>query len=429
MKNKIKKETAVRPVKMVSYKFKLMLTMVQVLRFSAWAGACRFLQNLCLEHRILSWSQYKLSVSGYDQSNSLKEIKKTSGFEWIGDVPAQCLQQAIMDLDKSFKSFWQSGFGFPKFKRRGQGDSFRFPDSKQFSVRMVSKKKAFIKLPKIGEVAFRYSRKIEGVIKNATIKRESDGWYVSFCCEHTENEVSVETPKTGKAVGIDRGISESIVLSNGRKPFVLPENCFKLRSKIAKKQKLLRNKKKFSSNWKKANKQIAKLHKKIVRTRLDFLHKTSTTIVKNHDLVVLENLKIKNMSKSAKGSIENPGKNVAAKSGLNREIIFQGWGMFENMLRYKLGWKDGELELVDPKFTSQRCSECLYRDAKNRKGKKFECLNCGHEMDADLNAAINIENKSQKKKVRAGRVRRVCGDDGVGHVCEAETSSVEAKAS
>ena len=174
-------------------------------------------------------------------------------------------------------------------------------------------------------------------------------------------------------------------------------------------------KKKFSLNWKKLQQKIRKLHSKISRIRHDFLHKASTYVAKNHSYVSLEDLRIKNLSASAKGNLENPGKSVKAKSGLNREILFQGWGIFAIQLKYKTEWNGGYLELVNPKFTSTRCSECLYNDKNNRKVKKFKCLNCGHEEDADKNASKNIN--------REGRSRRDRGDVAVGRIFEAVTSS------
>ena len=198
-----------------AYKFKLMATPRQGQIFATWSGTCRFLYNLGLEHRILSWNQYRKSYSYYDQANELKNLKTVDGFEWIKDSPAQILQQSLKDLDKAFKSFWKSGFGFPRFKRKGIGDSFRFPDPKQFSIRKVSKRKAFVKLPKLGEVAFRITRILEGKIKNATIKKESDGWYICFCAE---KEILVPENKM-PTVGIDRGISETLVLSSGEDSF------------------------------------------------------------------------------------------------------------------------------------------------------------------------------------------------------------------
>lgn len=400
----------------LAYKFKLNPSFEQSEVFSSWAGTCRFLYNLCLEHRILSWQQYRISARWADQDKELKNLKKCEGFEWIKDSPAQILQQSLKDLDKAFKSFWRSGFGFPRYKKKGFGDSFRFPDAKQFSVRRVTKRKAFVKLPKIGEVAFRISQEIEGKIKNATVKKEADGWYISFCCE---KEIIIPNNNL-PTIGIDRGISETLALSCNEDKFKnielnLPNKCKELRERIKVLQKKLRLKKKFSQNWKKLQHKIRKLHSKIARIRHDFLHKASSYIAKNHSYISLEDLKIKNMSKSAKGTLEKKGKNVKAKSGLNREILFQGWGIFANQLKYKSEWNGGHLELVNPKHTSTRCSVCLYNDKKSRKKKHFECLNCGHTEDADKNASKNID--------RVGRTQRDCGGVVIRQSDEAVTSS------
>jgi putative transposase len=401
----------------MAYKFKLMPRAREEEIFLSWAGTCRFLYNLCLEHRILSWAQYRQSYNYFDQANELKILKVCEGFEWIKESPAQILQQSLKDLDKAFRSFWGAGFGFPKYKKKGVGDSFRFPDAKQFKIRKVTKRKAFVKLPKIGEVAFRLSQNIEGKIKNATIKKEVDGWYISFCCE---KEIEIPS-RNHPAVGVDRGISESLVLSSTEDSLrniklTLPRQCKEIRERIKVLQKKLRLKKKFSIGWKKLQLKIRKLHSKIARIRHDFLHKASSFIAKNHSYVSLEDLKIKNMSKSAKGTSENPGKNVKAKSGLNREILFQGWGIFASQLKYKCEWSGGHLELVNPQYTSTRCSECLYNDKKNRKRKQFKCLNCGHVEDADKNAAKNIN--------RVGRTQRDCGGLAIGPTVEAVTSSL-----
>ena len=304
----------------IAYKFKIMPTRVQEETFSSWAGTCRFLYNLCLEHRILSWNQYRKSFNYYDQANELKNLKKVEGFEWIKDSPAQILQQSIKDLDKAFKSFWKSGFGYPRYKKKNRGDSFRFPDAKQFSFREgVTKKKAFLKLPKIGEVSFRLSRPIIGKIKNATIKKEADGWYISFCCEKEIEDTKSDLP----SCGIDRGISETLKVSSLGDDFKsvnlnLPKQCSEIRERIKVLQKRLRNKKKFSQKWKELQKKIKKLHSKISRIRHDFLHKASTYIAKNHGYVSLENLKIKNMSKSAK---ENSWQTQERTLKLNLDLI------------------------------------------------------------------------------------------------------------
>ena len=172
------------------------------------------------------------SVNYYDQANELKEMKKSEGFEWLKETPAQLLQQAFKDLDKAFKSFWGSGFGFPKFKKKGQNESFRFPDPKQFEIVKVSKKKAIVRLPKIGKVQFRLSQNIKGKIKNATIKKESDGWYISFC---VEKEIEIK-PNENPSIGIDRGVSQTLALSDesgySREELELPKSCSFLRDRI-----------------------------------------------------------------------------------------------------------------------------------------------------------------------------------------------------
>lgn len=401
----------------MAYKYKLTPSNVQAETFARFAGACRFTYNLALEHRIDNYNRcIPNSVNYYDQANELKNMKKVEGYEWLKESPAQTLQQALGDLDKAFKSFFRSGFGFPQFKKKGEGDSFRLPDPKGFCIESISRKKAFVNLPKIGKVKFRLSRSIEGTIKNATIKRETDGWYISFC---VEKEIEIAENKK-PSIGIDRGISQTIALSDmtsyEMSELHLPDECKSLRERIKVLQRKLSKKKRFSENWKKLNKRISKLHTRIARIRRDFLHKISTKLAKNHGLITLEDLKIKNMSKSAKGTSEKNGKNVKAKSGLNREILFQGWGLFATMLRYKTEWSGAGFELVNPRRTSQRCSHCLYEDKNNRNGKKFKCLSCGHEADADKNAATNIN--------RAGHAQRACGDADIGPIDETRTSAI-----
>jgi IS605 OrfB family transposase len=162
--------------------------------------------------------------------------------------------------------------------------------------------------------------------------------------------------------------------------------------KLAKQQRKLSRKKKFSSNWKKQQRKIAKLHHRIACIRKDFLHKASTIISKNHAVIIIEDLKVSNMSRSAKGTIEEPGRNVKAKSGLNKSILDQGWAEFRRQLEYKQLWRGGEVVTIHPSYTSQACSACGHVSSENRKTQsRFECVACGFAENADLNAALNIE--------------------------------------
>ena len=168
-------------------------------------------------------------------------------------------------------------------------------------------------------------------------------------------------------------------------------------------QHQLAKKKKFSQNWRKQKARIGKLHLKIKNSRHDFQHKTSTALSKNHALIVVEDLKVVNMSKSAKGTIEQPGSNIRAKSGLNKAILDQGWSEFVRQLEYKAHWQGYQVHKVNPRYTSQRCNECGHTEKDNRVSQSdFECQACGHKANADVNAAKNI--------LAAGLAVLACGE-------------------
>ena len=257
------------------------------------------------------------------------------------------LQQKVRDLDIAFKNFFEGRSAFPEQKKKGKSvDSFRFPQGFKIDNRRIF-------LPKIGWVGFFKSQGMPGKPKHMTVSRNGKHWFVSVCCEV---DIADAVPRS-KTMGIDRGIAKLCALSDG----MVIENpaCIKqYKRKLAKLQRQLARKVKFSKNFYKAKAKITALHAKIADTRRDFIHKTTTTIAKNHGLVVLEDLRVKNMSKSAKGTVENPGKMVKQKSGLNRSILDAAWGEFRRQLEYKMGWANGMVLFVDPKNTSRRCPVC-----------------------------------------------------------------------
>ena len=203
------------------------------------------------------------------------------------------------------------------------------------------------------------------------------------------------------SIGIDCGIANFATTSSGT--LIAPVNSYRhCMGRLAILQRRMAKKVKFSNNWKKVLIKIRKLHSKIANIRRDFLHKLTTTISKSHAMVVIEALKIKNMSKSARGTITNPGKNVKAKSGLNKAILDQGWGEFKRQLKYKLQWLGGILVEVAPQYTSQKCSQCGYTQKLNRTAQySFCCIACNYQEHADINAARNI--------LAAGHVVMACG--------------------
>ena len=290
---------------------------------------------------------------------------------WLKDCHSQVLQQSLKDLEASFKNFFTKRSDFPKFKRKGEKESFRFPQGCK-----LEQHNNRIYLPKIGWVRYRNSRDVVGQIKNVTVSQKCGKWYVSI-----QTEIEMETPiPKGSEIGIDMGIVRFATLSNGE--YFEPINAFKTyKGKLAKLQKRLKNKTKGSHNWLKLK---------------DYLHKISNKISKKHAIVYVEDLKVSNMSKSARGTLEEPGKNVKQKSGLNRAILDQSWFKFRRQLSYKLTWNGGFLVAVPPQNTSRTCPCCGHTAKENRRTQsEFECVDCGYTENADVVGAINILNRGQ----------------------------------
>jgi putative transposase len=320
---------------------------------------------------------------------------------FLADVHSQILQQALIDLDRAYQAFFRrlkdgEDPGYPRFKKKLVHDSFRYPQGFKIDNRHIY-------LPKIGWFRFYRSRKIEGIPKNITVSRDGEHWYASI-----QVELETEDPKPSQkpSVGTDMGVSWFYTCSDGS--CAEPLNAFgALAEKLAKEQRKLARMVKFSANWKKQKTKVNQIHRKIRDTRLDFLHKESTKLAAAFGVIYAEDLEVKNMTGSAKGTIEDPGRNVKAKSGLNRSILDQGWGEFMRQLEYKLTWRGGQLVKVPPAYTSQACSDCGHVSKNNRKSQSlFVCENCGREIHADLNAANNIQTLGQ-------RGINACGDEGL----------------
>ncbi|GHT01704.1 hypothetical protein AGMMS50276_30270 [Synergistales bacterium] len=293
-----------------------------------FAGSCRFVWNktLALQKELLADGKSCLS---YNKTAALLvDWKKNGETDFLSGVHSQILQQTLMNLDKALHEAFDKSNPkqFPRFKKRGLNDSFHYPQG--FKLDEPNNR---IFLPKIGWVRYRKSQNITGTPKNITVKRELDKWYVSV---QTELETTEPIHPSNSIIGIDMGVVNLATLSDGT---VIPpsnslnKNLFKLK-KI---QKRLSRKKKFSNNWFKQKKKLQKAHRRVRNIRNDHLHKTTTEISKNHAVIVIEDLKVSNMSKSASGTKESPGKNVRAKSGLNRSILDQSWYEFRRQLEYK----------------------------------------------------------------------------------------------
>ncbi|MGB9189638.1 RNA-guided endonuclease InsQ/TnpB family protein [Acinetobacter sp.] len=397
-----------------AYKFRLEPNAEQEVILNNFVGSARFVWNQIL---VVSLGMFARNER-INATNLVKKIpllKKKPEFSFLeSSSDAVTLQQKVRDLASAWAKFFdpkehtrlkqkkrklckpkffklndgteiQLRALMPRFKKKSDGyDSIRLVQFDKYC--RIDRNK--VKLPNgIGLIKFRKSQEILGTIKNVTITKKSGRWYISFGTERII-EKPIHSSKT--AIGMDLGIKKLVTTSNGE--IFNPKNSFKANQpKLARLQRKLKRKMKFSQNWKKMNLKVNKLHHHIANIRHDYLHKVTTTLSKNHAMIVVEDLKVANMSKSAKGTIENKGKNVKVKSGLNKSILDQGWSMLVEMLEYKQQWRGGLLVKVDPKYTSQTCSSCGHVAKENRQTQaKFECVKCGYVANADLNASRNI---------------------------------------
>jgi putative transposase len=382
-----------------AFKYELIPTGDQQRRMRRFAGSCRVVFNeaLSLQKKRYEQGEHKLGYAGLCKELTAwrNGAPRPSGrtAPWLADAPVHPLQQTLKDLERAYANFFAKRADFPRFKKKGQRDSLRYPDPKQIKLDQAN---ARIFLPKLGWLRYRNSRDVLGEVNNVTVSLSGGKWHVSI---QTEREVAQPMPNGG-AVGIDMGIARFATLSDGT--FFAPLGSFRRhQAALRKAQQAMSRKQKFSNNWKKAKARVQRIHARIGNARRDYLHKTTTTISQNHAMVCIEDLQVRNMSKSAAGTTEQPGKNVQAKSGLNKSILDQGWFELRRQLDYKLAWNGGHLVAVPPQNTSRTCPACGHVSAHNRQTQaRFACVECGFEENADLVGAINV--------LRAGHARLAC---------------------
>ena len=371
-----------------AFKFELKLFFNHVRELYRIAGSCRFVYNkaLALQKERYENGEKKLTYAAL--CKELTRWRNDPALVWLKHSPSQALQQSLKDLERAYQHFFAKRADFPRFKRRGVKEAFRFPQGVK-----LDQANSRIFLPKLGWVRYRNSRFIEGEMGNMTISRSCDRWYVSI---QTEREISQPIHPSSTSVGVDVGITRFATLSNGI--VYTPVNSFRSHQKrLAAYQRIVSRKKKFSQNWKKAIRQVSHLHHKISNIRKNYLHQLSNIISKNHAVVCLEDLQIKNMSKRATGN------QVKAKKGLNKSILDQGWHEFRRQLKYKQEWRGGMVLMVPPQYSSQTCPDCGHVDAMNRQTQsQFVCVKCHYKNHADIVGAINI--------LRAGHARLACGE-------------------
>lgn len=359
------------------------------------AGACRFVWNKILsinEHRYYAGVP---RLNYYEAWALIAWMKQSEEYGWLREANAESLQQCLIDLEKAYRNLFAGRAHPPQYRKKLLSDSFRYPQGFKVDGRQVY-------LPKIGWVEFWHSRVFDGTVKNITVSRQGAHWFVAF-----QVEIDVPDPvhPATAHIGIDLGIATFTAFSDGQ--MHPPLNAYRRHAaKKARMQRRLAGMVKYSQNWKKQQQRIARLDIRIANCRLDFLHKLSTNTSKNHAVICLENLQVRNMSKSARGTGEEPGTQVAQKAGLNKAILDQGWGMFRHMLEYKQQWRGGEVIAVSPRFTSQECPECHHIAKANRPQQAlFSCVACGFTYHADVVAARNILARGQRERLNASLPR------------------------
>jgi putative transposase len=366
-----------------SFNYRLYPTEEQKVLLSRHFGHTRFVYNYFLRARSDYYlqnknSDIKKSLNYYDNANYMIEMKKSEEFNWLKEVNAQSLQQALRQLDVAYNKFFRKQSKFPNFKKRSGRNSFTIPQH-------ISVEDGSIQIPKFKEgIKLNYHKELEGEICFATVSKTSAGnYYCSITCE-----VDIQPfPKTGSEVGIDLGIKDYAILSNGVK-YDNPRYFVKGQKVLTYRQnKMSKVKNKESRTYKTRKLIVARTHAKNKNKRKDYLHKLSTELVKNHDLICLESLNVKGMIKNHK---------------LAKHISDASWGNFVNYLEYKCQWYGKELIKIDRFFPSSKtCSECGWqKDNLKLSDREWVCEECGIIHDRDINASRNI--LAQGIQIRSG---------------------------
>lgn len=384
--------------------YRLEPTCEQAEVFRKWAGAMRLVWNSALEQRTIAW-EFNRGRAGdrcwaaqprpsyMSQARELTEARRE--YAWLAAVPSQLFQQKLLDLDAAFARFFAGRAGHPVRKRKRRStDSFRFPDPSQLSWQRVSRHTGRVKLPKLGWVRFRWSREVcdsrRGErSRHLTVIRKTDGWHAVFCVA-TSGETGLQDFKDA-VVGVDRGCTVAVATSDGEL-LDLQSLTRGERLRYKRLQRKLARQQRSSRRFQRTRRRIGLLAERAASRRKEFAYQIAHRFARDYGVVVLERLKVRSMTRSARGTVHRPGRNVRQKAGLNRSILDKGWGVLRRRLSEVCPANGCELRFVPAAWTSTRCRKCGYTDPGNRESQTlFRCRLCGWYEHADIHAAKNIK--------------------------------------
>ncbi len=378
-----------------TYQEKLKPTPQQERALEAILWRCRRLYNTALEQRITLWRQRGVSLTRYQQEAELKDLR--AELPEYASIHSHVLQDVLARLDKTYQAFFRrlsngEKPGFPRFHGRDRYHSFAYKEYGN-GARLEN---GCLVLSKIGRIAVRWSRPVEGTIKTVTISKEADGWYVAFSCAEVPTE---PLPETGKETGIDVGLKVFLITADGQL-VANPRHYRTAERELKKAQQRVSQRKKGSNRRKKAVLVLAKKHQHVRRQRADFHHKTALALVRVYDTVYHEAIQPANLSRrpepkpDGNGGYERNG--ASRKAGLNKSMQDAGWRHFLSILAFKAACAGKRVEAVSPAYTSQDCSGCGERIYKTLSVRTHVCTHCGLILDRDENAARNIQWRGQR---------------------------------
>ncbi len=334
----------------------------------------------------------RIYLSNYDQQKQMTQLLPE--YPWIAEVQCQARAEILADLDKAWNACFKGLANQPHWKRKGDSMHINIPSTTLPYTLSGNKKTANLSFKNspayrnLGPLKIILDRPLKGTVKSWDIKRNQNEWYATArCLIEIPDPISVNN----ETVGIDRGVKLALADSDGRQ-VENPRFLTELQPRIKRAEREVSRKKKDSHNQKKARKKVASLRRLVARRREVFINTESLYYAKNYGTVIIEKLQVKNMTASAKGTAEEPGKNVRQKAGLNRAILDSGWGLFGIAAGYKLEERGGKLVSVHPAYSSQTCPTCSHVHKDNRKTQsEFKCVKCGHTENADVTAAKEIK--------------------------------------